>query len=103
MWCCVGTGMENHGKYGELIYTHTENELYVNLFIASELDWAERGVRIIQETKFPDEESVRLTIRTEKPMKFKLLIRHPHWCLTGAMQAVLNGQDYAVLRFLPHT
>lgn len=95
MWCCVGTGMENHGKYGELIYTHTENELYVNLFIASELDWAERGVRIIQETKFPDEESVRLTIRTEKPMKFKLLIRHPHWCRTGAMQAVLNGQDYA--------
>ena len=24
MWCCVGSGMENHGKYNEFIYTHTK-------------------------------------------------------------------------------
>jgi DUF1680 family protein len=38
MWCCVGTGMENHGKYGQFIYTHQNDSLFLNLFIASELN-----------------------------------------------------------------
>ena len=42
-WCCVGTGMENHAKYGETIYFHTADSLYVNLFIPSELNWPEKG------------------------------------------------------------
>ena len=37
MWCCVGTGMENHGKYNEFIYTHSNDSLFVNLFIASDI------------------------------------------------------------------
>ena len=32
-WCCVGTGMENHAKYGDMIYFHGDNSLFVNLFI----------------------------------------------------------------------
>ena len=43
-WCCVGTGLENHGKYGELIYAHTDKDLFVNLFIASKLDWKKKGI-----------------------------------------------------------
>ena len=27
MWCCVGTGMENHGKYAQFIYTHSGDSL----------------------------------------------------------------------------
>lgn len=55
MWCCVGTGMENHGKYGQFIYTRgAENDaLYVNLFIPSELNWKEKKVKVVQETGFP--------------------------------------------------
>lgn len=53
MWCCVGTGMENHGKYGQFIYTHSGDALFVNLFVASELNWKERGVVLRQETNFP--------------------------------------------------
>ena len=60
-WCCVGTGMENHGKYGEFIYAHRGDELFVNLFIASALDWPERGLVVRQETTFPDEARTRLT------------------------------------------
>ena len=30
-WCCTGTGMENHVKYGDSIYYHDEDSLYVNL------------------------------------------------------------------------
>lgn len=95
MWCCVGTGMENHGKYGEFIYTHTGDSLCVNLFTASELNWQERGVRLVQDTRFPDEEQVRLTVNVKKPTRMKLLIRHPWWCRAGEMKAVCRGKDYA--------
>lgn len=54
MWCCVGTGMENHGKYGEFIYTHVHDSLFVNLFIASELKWKEKGIVIMQQTNVVD-------------------------------------------------
>ena len=62
MWCCVGTGMENHGKYNQFIYTHKNDSLYLNLFIASELNWKEKGIKIKQETIFPDEEKTKLTV-----------------------------------------
>src|SRR5699024_2991442 len=49
-WCCVGTGFENHAKYGEAIYYHDHDALYISLFIASELSWKDKGVKIRQET-----------------------------------------------------
>jgi len=96
MWCCVGTGMENHGKYGEFIYTHTGNSLYVNLFVASELDWKEKGVKLIQNTDFPNEESSKLTVKTKKTSSFKLLIRHPWWVQSGKMKITINGKNYPI-------
>lgn len=78
-WCCVGSGLENHGKYNEFIYAHSENSLYVNLFIPSILKWDERGLKLRQETKFPEEESTRLEFSLNKPQKFKLILRYPSW------------------------
>lgn len=90
MWCCVGTGMENHGKYGQFIYTHQKDSLFLNLFIASELNWKEKGIRMKQETQFPDEERTRLRI-TEGSAHFTLMIRYPFWVSQGALKVVLNG------------
>ena len=53
MWCCVGSGLENHTKYGEFIYAHAEDTLYVNLFIPSRLTWKEKKLTLIQESRFP--------------------------------------------------
>ncbi|MAO66611.1 MAG: hypothetical protein CL666_16590 [Balneola sp.] len=78
-WCCVGSGMENHTKYGKNIYMHSKNELYVNLFIASELTWKEQGVKLIQETNFPQAENSILTIEADQPTTFTLNIRKPLW------------------------
>src|SRR5690606_22162203 len=61
-WCCVGTGFENHAKYGEAIYYHSDDALYVNLFIPSELTWKEKGLKIRQETNFPEDGAVRLRV-----------------------------------------
>lgn len=89
-WCCTGTGMENHAKYGDSIYFHDEYSLYVNLFIASQLNWPERNVVITQKTEFPDQANSTLTINTRKASRFGIKIRHPAWC--ELMTVTVNGE-----------
>lgn len=91
MWCCVGSGMENHAKYNQFIYTHSVDTLYLNLFIASELNWKEKGLKIKQETKLPFEEQSKLTI-TEGSGNFKLMVRYPEWVGKGALKILVNGK-----------
>lgn len=93
MWCCVGSGMENHGKYGQFIYTHRNEELYVNLFIASTLNWKEKQLVIKQETAFPYEEKTKLTVSSGNG-RFKMMIRYPSWVKKGALKIQLNGKPY---------
>ena len=95
MWCCVGTGMENHGKYGQFIYTHRGNALYVNLFVASELNWREKGVTLRQETAFPYGETSRITVTGGKGA-FPLLVRYPGWVRPGAFAIKVNGKPVDV-------
>ena len=99
MWCCVGTGMENHGKYGQFIYTHVGKALYVNLFVASELNWREKGIRLRQETGFPYSETSRITITEAPSLKgraggeaFPLLVRYPGWVKPGELKVTVNGK-----------
>ena len=96
MWCCVGTGMENHGKYGQFIYTHVNNALYVNLFVASELNWKEKGLTLKQETAFPYAETSKITITSGKG-KFPLLVRYPGWVKPGAFSVKVNGKAVDII------
>jgi len=93
-WCCTGTGMENFAKLGDSIYfhqgAHDADALYVNLFIASTLDWAEKGLRLRQTTNFPDEAATRLSVDARAPVRFTLRLRHPAWC--PQLTVRLNGQ-----------
>ncbi len=89
-WCCTGTMSESFSQFGDSIYFHDDAGVYVNLFIASELNWSERGVRLVQETQFPEEEGTTLRIQTAKPVRFALRIRVPYWATHGGT-AVLNG------------
>ena len=96
MWCCVGTGMENHGKYGQFIYTHSGDALFVNLFVASELNWKERGVVLRQETNFPYSEESRITI-TQGKGRFSLLVRYPGWVRPGEFKVEVNGTPVNII------
>lgn len=93
-WCCVGTGMENHAKYGDTIYFHDAESLYVNLFIASEVRWAEHNLVVRQETKFPAENSTRLTVKCEAPLQGAMRIRHPFWA--ASMTITVNGSEQSL-------
>jgi hypothetical protein len=96
MWCCVGTGMENHGKYGQFIYTHVDNALYVNLFVSSELNWREKGLTLRQETAFPYGETSKITITNGKS-EFPLLVRYPGWVTPGTFSVKVNGQPVSIV------
>ena len=100
MWCCVGTGMENHGKYGQFIYTHVGDALYVNLFVASELNWREKGLTLKQETAFPYGETSRITISEVSGKRSEvrdILVRYPGWVKPGAFKVSVNGQPVQVI------
>ncbi|MGC4102409.1 beta-L-arabinofuranosidase domain-containing protein [Ferruginibacter sp.] len=92
MWCCVGSGMENHGKYTQFIYTHTNDSLYLNLFIASSLNWKEKKISIRQQTSFPEEEKTKLLI-TSGSSKFKLMVRYPYWVADGELKVTVNNKQ----------
>jgi DUF1680 family protein len=90
-WCCVGTGMENHTKYGEAIYSHGGDSLFVNLFIPSELNWAGRGLRLAQRTDYPASGSTVLTVASDPPGTLTIRVRCPGWA-AGPVAFELNGR-----------
>jgi DUF1680 family protein len=94
-WCCVGTGFENHAKYGEGIYYHDDKGIYVNLFIPSELTWKEKGIKLVQQTKYPEEATTRLTIQEVKEANVPLYIRYPSWATSGAT-ITINGKNVKI-------
>ena len=96
MWCCVGTGMENHGKYGQFVYTKKADNLFVNLFVASELNWKERGIVLRQETGFPYTETSKITIAQGKG-QFTLQVRYPGWVKPDAFQVKVNGKPVTIV------
>jgi DUF1680 family protein len=89
-WCCTGTGMENHAKYGDSIYFHDAEALWVNLFIASTVRWAARGLSLRQTTRFPDVASTRLEVTADQPVRAVVKLRQPGWC--PGMTVRVNGK-----------
>lgn len=94
-WCCVGSGMENHARYGEMIYAHSgEDELYVNLFIPSLLQWGK--VNVEQQTAFPEEEATSLLFTMKKARTFTVKFRVPEWADVSQMTLTVNGEKQTV-------
>jgi DUF1680 family protein len=90
-WCCTGTGVESFSKPADSIYFHDDTGVYVNLFVASELDWTDKGIRLMQETSFPERSETRLLIRADKPVRLAMRIREPYWAGKN-MTISVNGQ-----------
>lgn len=93
-WCCVGSGFESQSKYAESIYFHGDDELFVNLFIPSELDWSDKGLKLRQETDFPSGETTTLHIENAPGHDLTLALRYPGW--SGKPVVKVNGKKVAV-------
>ena len=93
-WCCVGSGFESHSKYAEAIYYHNDNELYINLFIPSELNWEEKGLKLTQTTHFPENGNVALVVNNAPSSKLDIKLRYPYW--SGKPVVKINGKKISV-------
>jgi uncharacterized protein len=90
-WCCTGSGVEEYSKLNDSIYWRDTQGIYVNLFIPSEVDWREKGLKLRQETKYPESESVALSILAAESGPLELRLRIPGW-LRSAPTVKLNGK-----------
>ena len=96
-WCCVGTGMENPARYTRQIYYREQDDLYVNLFIASEIRLEDERMELRQETDFPRTDRTKLIFEEADKAVVTLHIRIPYW-VSGAVTAVVNGKKTCPIR-----
>ncbi len=104
-WCCNGTGAEEFAKLTDTIYFHDDNSIFVNLYIASELNWRAKGIRVTQQTAFPEEQGTALVVSAAKPVSIDLKLRIPYWANGGSVKvnehtlpAFADPGSYLVLR-----
>jgi uncharacterized protein len=74
------------------MYAHKGDALYVNLFAAStaEIKMAgDRTVKIMQQTRYPWDGSVRMVVRPEKAGRFTINVRVPGWARGEAVPSAL--------------
>jgi hypothetical protein len=90
-WCCTGTGAEEFAKFADTIFFHRGEDVYVNQFIASTLDWKEQGFTIEQATQFPHEQGTTLKVKSTRPVARTIHVRIPNWT-THAAAIEINGQ-----------
>jgi DUF1680 family protein len=89
--CCIGTGMESHAKYGWNIYYHNDRELFVSQFIASELDWKEKGLKLQQITHYPEQQGTSFEFGNAAPVACDIMVRYPCWAENG-IEILVNGR-----------
>lgn len=93
--CCSGSGMENHVKYGDFIYSEgCDSSLFVNLFIPSQLKWTNRRMVIVQDTDIPTSDKTILTVQTEQPQTVVFRLRYPEWA--ESMSIKVNGSSVSL-------
>ncbi len=88
-WCCTGTGSEEYAKLTDTIYFHDDDSLYVNLYVDSQLEWPEKGLRLRQETRFPEQQGTKITISAKTPVQMGIHLRIPYWAQGGGVK--ING------------
>jgi DUF1680 family protein len=63
----------------------------VNLFVASQLEWPEKGLNIRQETKFPEQQGTSLIVSAKNPVQMEINLRIPYWAKGGSVK--INGSE----------
>lgn len=94
-WCCVGSGMENPGRYTRNIYYKDGNDFYVNQFISSTVDWKEKGLKISQKTNYPYEDTTVVTI-DEGSAEASIKLRIPAWIADDAVITINDESPISV-------
>ncbi|OAB41159.1 beta-L-arabinofuranosidase domain-containing protein [Paenibacillus antarcticus] len=94
-WCDTGSGMENFTKLDDSIYFHSDQDLYVNMYLSSKLNWTEKGLQLTQQTDIPQSDKATFTINAAPSEDITIKFRSPEWVATGKKVAVaINGETF---------
>jgi len=79
--CCAGSYVQNMAEYHNLIYYQDPSSLYVNLYVPSEVTWRRKDgeVKLVQDTLYPEAETITLTLNMKQRLNFPLKFRVPGW------------------------
>ncbi len=91
--CCNGSGIEAFAHLNSNIYFHDENNLWVNLFIPSEVNWKQKGIKLQQSTDFPEVPKTAFRVTADSPVKFALQLFIPSWA-NGQTKIFVNGEPF---------
>jgi DUF1680 family protein len=93
--CCPSNVVRFVPSLPGYVYATGENAIYVNLYVAGKatVSLGDNEVTIAQETKYPWDGKVKLTIEPKKAGEFTVYLRIPEWC-NGAKLS-LRGRESA--------
>lgn len=92
--CCKSSAMESHARHASFVWMHDGRNLVVDQFIASTLDWKEKGYKVSLEGRFPETDTIRIRFATAAPAAFSVKVRMPTWCAKASVR--INGAAQAV-------
>ena len=105
--CCPSQLSRFLPSIGNYIYASSDDALWVNLYIGNtgQIRIGETDILLTQETDYPWDGSVKLTISTSQPLEKEIRLRIPDWCKTydlsinGKRINVPKEKGYAVIKF----
>ena len=95
--CCMGSGFENHSKYGGAIYSYLpgQDAMNVNLYIPSVLTWKEKGLTLHMTTDYPEHGKILIKLDEASKLPLTINLRLPSWA-TGEVTVRINGNKQKV-------
>ncbi len=95
-FCCPPNVVRTIAEASNYVYTLSKDTLWVHLYAANELDttWVDGGrIRLKQETDYPWDGAIKLTIAEAPDRPITLKLRIPGWVHEGAASLRINGHD----------
>ena len=88
--CCNGSSIEAFTQLNSGIYYHNNSTLWVNMYIPSKLNWADKGIEIDQTGNFPENPNVELTLSAKNTTEFEFRLFIPSWA--KKVDVAVNGE-----------
>lgn len=103
--CCPPNLARIVASIGGYFYSVADERLYVHLYNdnSARFELGGQSVQIAQQTNYPWDGAVNLTVNIENPARFELALRIPGWCrsfkleVNGEAQSITPQDGYAVI------
>lgn len=91
--CCTGTFPQDLAEYSNMLYYSSDSGIYISQYLPSKVAFEINGNKIKLEnySMYPEEETLKFIISSEKSSRYALNFRVPHWA-DGTNEVYINGK-----------